>query len=137
MSILVDRLKAGVSDGRMTRDELLSVLDAGTDASGAATEELKKILPKFVDALEPEAAEELRLRENVLGVGFAPPPDLRNAPALKKVWSEEIVLSATANNKHPGVELVQRALMRIAVRENAPDMALPKFGADGDFGSET
>src|SRR4051794_28045734 len=108
MTKLSDVLTTAIVDARLSREELLAMVDAGTTPTGQATPELKKAISRYRDALEPEAAFALQEMEKTLGITVEAAPDLRNSVPLRDVWAGKKVLSAKANTNDPGVVVVQR-----------------------------
>jgi peptidoglycan hydrolase-like protein with peptidoglycan-binding domain len=137
MSALKNILNSAILDARLSPTELDQMLQNGTTSSGTATPELQKLLKAYRDLLEPEAHELLREQAQVLGITVDPPGELMNDASVKAIFTGQKLVSQTHNSKDPAVLLIQRALMRIAMMEGRPDLTLPKFGVDGDFGAET
>lgn len=137
MPAIRDTLATSLQNGALSTAELDSLVTAGTSANGQATLELKQILARFGDALDPQATQRLAEIATTLGVSFEPTQNVGSAPALARVMSGDKTLSTQQNRRDPAVAVVQRGLMRLAMMEENPAYVLPRFGADGDLGAET
>jgi peptidoglycan hydrolase-like protein with peptidoglycan-binding domain len=109
----------------------------GTPAA-EATADLVAIAKQYAGVISEDAWGELETAARTLGVTLPAKPrvDVLSQPELAGVAAGRETLSL-ANRKAPGVPFVQTALMVLANKTGNAAFALPKFGADGDFGSET
>lgn len=129
-------MKKVLGDGRVERGEvpqLKADIGRGTRAS-----DLKKLAgPQFVDTLEAGVGDELvRLgRDNGVELRFSEP--VKDLSGAGDVLAGRAVLKRGGTNQKASVEAVQRGLMALANRLGVPELALPNFGADADYGGET
>ncbi len=130
-------MKKVLGDGRVERAEV-GALNADIGRGRTRAADLSKLAgAQFVDTLEAGAGDDLvRLgRENGVELRFSEPAkDLSDAG---DVLAGRATLARGQSNRKASVVAVQRGLMALANRLGAPDIALPNFGADGDFGGET
>lgn len=115
----VDKLGALAADGKINRKDV------------------EALAGRYVDALDGGTAEKLAQVASKLGGRIQLSAPIANLEQARAVLDGAVVLGSDAHRRHPAVTTVQRGLMALANREQKPELMLPRYGADGDYGSET
>jgi peptidoglycan hydrolase-like protein with peptidoglycan-binding domain len=142
MTTIRDQLRNAAQNATVTKTETQQLVDAAkADGTVSAQEkaDLKNAVERYQDAFDSGGWQTLKQNAGSLGVKVhnrEPLTSLAGRPELADVAAGRKALSTTKNRNDPAVQTVQRALMTLARLENKPAIGLPKFGADGDFGSE-
>jgi len=141
MSAISDLSRKVRADGRISADDV-KVLVRQAQADGVTAEgkaELAQLATRFRDAFDADGWKALQDNAPALGIAAAGEglSGLAGRPELADVLSGKKQLSSAANRKDAAVSTVQRGLMALARLESKPAYTLPKYGADGDLGTET
>ncbi len=133
---VTNAMKKVLGDGVVERREVPQLsrdIGRGTRAS-----DLRKLAgPQFVDALEGGTGDDLvRLgRQHGVELSFTAP--VKDIAAAGDVLAGRATLKRGGTNREASVVAVQRGLMALSSRLQQPKIALPNWGADGDYGGET
>ncbi|OGQ26036.1 MAG: hypothetical protein A2138_19075 [Deltaproteobacteria bacterium RBG_16_71_12] len=125
-----------IKDARLSTTDVAS-LKAAVQSGQASVQDVEQLAARFVDALEAGVGDALSKLLAAVGsrarVG-APIANLALAPGLLN-GSVQLPRDKVARKDY--VPLVQKALIALANRTGDPSLMMPKFGADGGWGTET
>jgi hypothetical protein len=129
-------VKPLLADGRITAQDV-GRLEALARAGEVSGRDLTQLGQRYQDALDAGVGNALAKLAKDMGGSIRPQAPIANLAGAPAVLSGLVTLSSGENRRHPGVVTVQRALMALANRLEKPELMLPSWGADGDFGGET
>ncbi len=125
-----------VRDARVTTAELSS-LKAAVQSGTASVSDVETIAHRFVDCLEGGAGDALRALLRDLGSRASIGAPIANLSASPGVLNGTVVFPRDKGSRRGDVENVQKALLALASRTGDAGLGLPRYGADGGWGSET
>jgi len=128
-------LRPLVQDARLSTSDV-ATLRAAVQSGTATVDDVKTLATAYTDALDAGVGSELKKLLSDLGASATPSAPISNL-ASEPGLLNGLVRLPDAGRNHPAVATVQKALMALANRTNDPSLMLTKYGADGDFGSET
>jgi hypothetical protein len=135
MPAISPALRPLVQDARLSTSDV-ATLRTAVQTGQATVEDVKTLVTRYTDALDAGVGSELKKLLSELGASAptsAPIANLSSEPGLLN----GLVKLPDAGRNHPAVATVQKGLIALASRTADPSMMLTKFGADGDYGSET
>ena len=125
-----------IQDGNLSQADVVGSLGPAYDRGEISRGDIQALATRFSDALEGKVDKDLYALLARTG-GFATiEPPIRNINKVVDYLSSGRTLSADSAPKEM-TKLVQRALIALANRTDKPELMLPAWGADADYGSET
>jgi hypothetical protein len=135
MPVLRPPIGTLIKNARFTAADL-AALQKSIQARTATVEDAKLIALRYADTLEAGVGNQLKQLLRSLGNNTNVELPIANLAGDAGLLNGQITLP-DSGRRHPSVRNVQRSLIALASRTQQLDYMLPKFGADGDYGSET
>lgn len=125
-----------IKDARLSTNDV-ATLKAAVQSGQASVQDVEHLAARYVDALEAGVGD--AMRKLLVDVGSrarvgAPIGNLGAAPGL---LNGTVQLPRDKDSHKDYVPMVQKALIALASRTGDASMMMPKYGADGGWGTET
>ncbi|MBI1945597.1 MAG: peptidoglycan-binding protein [Deltaproteobacteria bacterium] len=125
-----------IKDARLSAADVVT-LKAAVQSGQATVQDVEQLAGRFVDALEAGVGDALRKLLADVGSRAKVGAPIANLAAAPGLLNGTVLLPRDKDTRKDYVPLVQKALIALASRTGDASMMMPKFGADGGWGTET